>query len=304
MRKTILAIAAVVLVAVAGGLLALPRQATVSASVAIRTPSAAVWRCLAQKKLWVKWWPHDATDLQYREQNFSTNPMNSLLVRVPQNDSVVSSLILPIGVAKDSTIVTWTTFLSPSANPVQRLRHWLQARRLHGEFRGVLARLKAFAEKPENLYGFAVREVQLKDLYLVALRDSSPTYPSTEAVYALVERLRTYINSAGARETGAPMLNVGRLDSSTYGYMVALPVDRSLPDQGAIKEKRMVLGPILEAEVRGGDYTVQRGMEALQEYVEDYERRSPAIPYASLITDRTRERDTAKWVTRLYYPVY
>jgi hypothetical protein len=304
MRKSIFALAVVLLVALAGGLLLLPRQVTVSASVAIHTPSAAVRRCLTQKEQWDKWWPHHATGLQYREQNFSADPMNSLLVRVPVQDSVASSLIMPIGVTRDSTIVTWTTFLPPSANPAQRLRNWMQARRLKGEFRQVLTRLKAFAEKPENLYGFSVKEGRVKDPYLVAIKDSSKTYPSTEAVYAQVERLQAYIRSAGAREAGSPMLHVGTSDSSTYSYMVALPVDRLLPDHGAIKQKRMVLGQILEAEVRGGDYTVRRGMAALQDYVEDYKRQSPAIPYASLTTDRTREPDTTKWITRLYYPVF
>jgi hypothetical protein len=304
MRTIIIAIGAILLLAVASSFLLLPRQETVEAAALIRAPWASVKRSLSQRAHWEKWWPHAATGLQYREQNFSPDPLTDLLVRVPVQDSALSSLLLPVGVADDSTFVTWTAFLSPTANPLQRVSNRMEARRLKREFQQVLSRLKNFAEQPENIYGFSVKEVKVKTPYLVSLKDSSKSYPSTEAVYALVERLRAYIKTAGARETGAPMLNVGTYDSTEWGFMVALPVDRPLPDKGAIQQKRMVLGKILKAEIRGGDYTVRQSMTALEDYVRDYGRRSPAIPFASLTTNRTKERDTTKWITHLYYPVF
>jgi len=35
----------------------------------------------------------------------------------------------------------------------------------------------------------------------------------------------------------------------------------------------------------------------------DYQRAIIAIPFQMLITDRTKETDSTKWITRLYYPV-
>jgi hypothetical protein len=66
----------------------------------------------------------------------------------------------------------------------------------------------------------------------------------------------------------------------------------------------MVLGNILEAEVRGGEAAVQNGIEELENYKEDHEKTSPAIPFQLLVSDRSKEPDTAKWITRLYYPVF
>ena len=39
------------------------------------------------------------------------------------------------------------------------------------------------------------------------------------------------------------------------------------------------------------------------DYFLDSKRASPAIPYELMVTDRSAETDTAKWVTRLYYPI-
>jgi hypothetical protein len=57
-------------------------------------------------------------------------------------------------------------------------------------------------------------------------------------------------------------------------------------------------------EVRGGDYTVNQALEHLQEYMNDYQRATMAIPFQSWVTDRSAEKDTTKWVTKIYYPVY
>jgi hypothetical protein len=37
--------------------------------------------------------------------------------------------------------------------------------------------------------------------------------------------------------------------------------------------------------------------------VQDHQRVAPAIPFQSLVTDRTKQPDTSKWVTRLYWPI-
>jgi hypothetical protein len=35
----------------------------------------------------------------------------------------------------------------------------------------------------------------------------------------------------------------------------------------------------------------------------DYQQTAMAIPFESLVTDRSREPDTLKWITNIYVPV-
>lgn len=306
MRKVVLIVVVVVLLVVGGLALLLPRQVTLSETVAIGAPSGAVMRSLTQKDRWQQWWPREQEDLVYREQNFAAGPSlnNSLLVDLSAPDTTLPSLLMAIGVSRDSTLVSWEASLRAGFNPLHRVRTWIESRKLKRAMAGALARLEAFAENPQNVYGVPVTEVKVTTPYLIATRATSTGYPTTADVYAQVNKLRKYMLEEGARETAPPMLNVAALDSLHYGFMVALPVDRLLDGRGDIQQKRMVLGNLLQSEVWGGDYTVLQGMYALEVYVRDYGRRSPAIPYASLTTDRTRERDTSKWITHLYYPVF
>ncbi|HLL44934.1 MAG TPA: hypothetical protein VK369_17410 [Segetibacter sp.] len=98
------------------------------------------------------------------------------------------------------------------------------------------------------------------------------------------------------------MLHV-RKTGNGYETMVAIPVNRLLESNRQFVFKRMVPGNILVSEVNGGVFTVQEARRQMDNYVEDNELTSPAIPFESLITDRLKEKDTSKWITKLYYPI-
>ena len=100
------------------------------------------------------------------------------------------------------------------------------------------------------------------------------------------------------------MMHVVQIDSFHYETMVAIPVNRSLQGTDNMMTKRMVLGNILEAEIKGGGTTVRSAMGQLENYKKDHRMESPAIPFALLVTDRSKEPDTTKWITKIYYPVY
>lgn len=306
MRTVLIVIGVVLLLAVAGAFMLLPRQVSLSQDIAIKAPSGAVLRSLAEKEKWQQWWPAGGNALRYRPENFQAASLqsNSMLVDIPAGDTTAQGLLMAIGVSTDSTIVSWEASIPAGTNPLHRFSTWMKARRLRKEMSEALARLKAFAEDPKNVYGIAVKEVKVTTPYLVMVDGEGTVYPSTDDVYAAVDELRAYVQSEGAHETAPPMMHVEMVDSTRYKIMVALPVDRLLPGKWWIEQRRMVMGKLLEAEVRGGEYTVQRALAALEDYRRDYRRVSPAIPYASLTTDRTKEPDTSKWITHLYYPVF
>src|SRR4029077_17614911 len=127
---------------------------------------------------------------------------------------------------------------------------------------------------------------------------------STKDVYGLIEKLRDYLPKEGANEVGYPMLNVTRKEQGDYTAMVAIPVDKQMKGTSEIAPKQMLPnGFILTAIVKGGDDAIKKGLAAIANYITDYQKSVIAIPFESLITDRSKETDTTKWVTKIYYPV-
>ncbi|MBC7872958.1 MAG: GyrI-like domain-containing protein, partial [Ferruginibacter sp.] len=129
-------------------------------------------------------------------------------------------------------------------------------------------------------------------------------HPTINDIYGLVDELNAYIKQKGAAGTGNPMLNIFTKDSITYLLKVAIPVNKKLPPSGNMSYRWMLGGGnILITSVKGGDDEIQKAFFQIQQYISDYKRVAPAIPFQSLVTDRRNEPDSSKWITWIYYPV-
>jgi hypothetical protein len=283
----------------------IPDVQKINSTVYIKSNYNNVNRSLQEKEKWEQWWKQDNNDdLIYEEANFSLSNsfLNVAEVSVKENDSIAKSLITVLQLKRDSSIVEWEYKLPGSKVYDNKIKKYFRSKKIKSQFNRKLQDLKAFVENPINIYGLKIEQEKVKDSSFISVRNTLQSYPTTEDIYALVDQLTTYIHETEAKQTDYPMLHVLQ-QNNNYEIMVALPVNKNLPAKGNIQPKRMVLGNILVAEVIGGDETVRKGLQELDKYVNDYGKISPAIPFASLITDRRKERDSSKWRTKLYYPV-
>jgi hypothetical protein len=137
---------------------------------------------------------------------------------------------------------------------------------------------------------------------MVLTTSVSKKYPTTSDVYQLVENLKKYIAAEDAKENNFPMLYVKKLPDFTFETMVAIPVNKELPGNGAISFSRFVPWKVLTAEVKGGDKTAET-LHQMKLFMNDYQKTAMAIPFESLVTDRSKDPNTLKWITRIYTPV-
>ena len=99
-------------------------------------------------------------------------------------------------------------------------------------------------------------------------------------------------------------MNLYKKDSSVYLVRVAIPVDKKLPTSGNISYKWMLGGGnILITDVKGDKKEIRNAFDQTNLYISDHNKVTPAIPFQSMITDRRQEKDSTKWVTKIYFPV-
>ena len=99
------------------------------------------------------------------------------------------------------------------------------------------------------------------------------------------------------------MMNVTDLGNKKFEAMVALPTNKEVRSQGSFFFKNMIRGNFLTTEVTGGNAAVANAAQEIQYYIDDYKRSAMAIPFESLIVDRSVETDSSLWITKLYFPV-
>lgn len=272
--------------------------------VIVNANQQAASRHINNQAQWSSWWPGE-TPLKFEDQQYTINPLafDATNVIISNNNDSISGLMKLYPLSTDTISIQWEFKKDASANPIQRVKDYFFVKQASHQFNQIIKAMKEFMDAPRNLYGFEVQETIVPDTLMMAIKTVIDHYPKTDDVYKLVERLREYIKRSQAVETNQPMLNILKIDSSKYQYMVAIPVNKVLPDAGEIQMKRMIPGNILVTEIRGGSATIDDAFKSFDNFISDYRRKSPAIPFQLLITNRQVVRDTSKWITKLYYPV-
>jgi hypothetical protein len=295
-RRLIVAIISLIVVAFILIYLLIPSPLTASGRVSFNVNSNTTYHALAEQKNWDKWSPET-----FRITN---HLVNTIELDVTNKSATIPVSLLLIPVAKDSTIVVWKATFSESPNPLTRVNQYSQSLDLKELMDKALMNFRSFVQQSENIYGIHIRETSTKDTFLIATRFVSDTFPSNQIVYNNINKLRSYAAQNDATEAGFPMLNVSKTDSSTFNCMVALPINKIVDGKGSVFFVRMVPGRFLTAEVTGGPNTINNAHRMMEQYFKDFNRVSMAIPFEYLVTDRLKETDTTKWITRIYGPVY
>jgi hypothetical protein len=311
MKKTILAILLVLMAGLISIYVFIPKDLKVSKVMAVNCSINAGKRFIMDTSQWIKWWPaidQKTSSNQILVWNQASHQANEALFNgmglqtIFKERSIKGELIFA-QLGLDSMAIFWNYQLSSGLNPIKKMGDYFFMKDLKEAISGPFKGLQAFLESKEKVYGMQIVQDMVKDTILVSTKKVLSTQPDQATVLAMIDQLKNYAQQTGAKQTGFPMLNVTILDSTHFQTMVALPVDKQIPETPNFSWKRMVAGKILIGEVRGGNYCAETGMKQMKQYVQDYHITSPAIPFYSFVTDRALEKDSTKWITRIYYPV-
>jgi hypothetical protein len=306
MRKILMGVMVLAALLLAGVYLFIPGKLKVHKTVSIRAAMPGVSRSLSHDDNWKKWWPGE-TPFTLNKYKFSIRGkiFNAFDIAIADGTDSLQSRLDLLFFDIDSMAIGWDAAINTSINPFYRVAKHRQAKALHQNMQTILESMKAFMEKTENIYGFHVAETTVADSVLISTRRSFDHNPTVQEVDDMIQQLKKYIADNKAKEKNHPMLHVLQADADHYEAMVALPVDHLLPETKIFTPKFLLKGGnILETEVKGGPFTIENAFREFENYRSDHKYTSPAIPYQLLITDRVKESDTTRWITKLYYPVF
>jgi len=294
----------------------IPAQLHISAAAAMKANTSSLSRYLSDESKWVKWWPHESDEKQLINQNnhlqlnaftyrLTKKLYNSAEVEIARKDQIINSKIFIIPLADDSLIVQWQSTFNTSLNPFTKILEYQQSINIKNNMTVILRSLKSFVEDKDKVYTFPIYHTTLKDTFYISEKTVTTGYPSIPVIYKLIENLRTYIRDQKAKEGDFPILNITKKDSLHYTAMVAIPVNKILNGNKNFAFKRMIVykDKILTAEVKGGPEKIEEAHNALNTYIKDYNLTVPVIGWETLITDRSKETDSTKWITKICIPI-
>lgn len=277
-----------------------------SKSVLVACTNEGALRMLTNEAGYKKGWPgsklNDSTYL-FEEIRYTVGASLLNIISLQLESNAGGELMIE-ETMPDSSRFTFTYKERLPLQPFKRISTYRTVQKTKAGIENLLAALKKNFDGEELVYDMRIKMSRVTDSVMISTRKMLDHYPSAAEVYQMIDAVRLYIQQKGGEETSNPMLNIFKEDKNQYLVMVAVPTKTAIEGNESFLQKRMLPnGFILVSEVTGGDSTIHKAEKTLYQYVTDHHKSSPAIPFQMLLTDRRAEPDTAKWKTRLYYPV-
>lgn len=314
MKKILVVFLLVMVLFVASVFIFIPNSISINNSVVLNITQEALYRTLVNNKDWSRWWPgniHPADSinsatLEYNDNQYHVTgkDFGQMLISISGTNFSAKTSLISIPLKADSLKLSWNSVIPTSYNPVKRLQVYLGIKQLDKNITSILEKMKAHFDNQQHTYGIQIHNELVAYPLLISTSIELKNYPSIDEVYAQIDKLQKHIDHQSGKSVGYPMLNIIQKDSTTWVLKVAIPTDKELPSAGDIVVKRMLGGgKILMSEIKGGPATIKHAYQQMEHYVDDHHYSTPAIPYESLVTDRRIQKDTAQWITRIYFPI-
>jgi hypothetical protein len=289
--------------------LLIPNTLRVSEATRVNIKSTSAFRTLLNNNDWIKWWPSKEvrkgdSSWPYAGFTFTTGEhfYNAIAIGIQKGKIKRGSRlnIIPLGI--DSIFLVWEYRFPASLNPFIRMKEYKESVASKKAMRDILQSMQVFLNSPENIYGINIHVELAKDTTLISTKFRTAGYPTTAEIYEHIKELRLYAQKNQAKENNYPMLHIDSMDDH-YESMVALSLNKALKNSGNFEFKRFVPWKVLTAEVKGGYGTIRQAHIQFNLFIQDYSLLQMANSFESLVTDRSLEGDSSKWITRFYTPI-
>lgn len=192
-------------------------------------------------------------------------------------------------------------------NPIGRWMGILMKPEMEKAFDYNLAKLKELAEaKPK--FSVVITEETTKPVSYVGIA-SNMSFEDMVAISNQMAKsygeLATALGKAKIEITGPPFAVFNKWDEATKQteFVCAMPVPEAAKVPAKYKVMQTSGGKAVKA-IHKGDYNnMMPTHEQIAQYIAFKKLEMAGAPWEVYITDPTVEKDTAKWVTEIYYPV-
>lgn len=208
----------------------------------------------------------------------------------------------------DGTKATMNFVFDNGMNPIGRWMSLLMKGELEKAFEYGLSKVKERAEaKPK--FSVDISEVSTPVMFYVGVESKGVSTANSDAVNAQMSKtftqVATDLNKAKIQITGAAFCIITKWDEATrqMDMICGFPVDEKAKVPAKYKVQQVPAGKAVKGVHRGDYAKMEATHNELMKYIELKSLSMAGAPWESYLTDPMVEKDTAAWVTEIFYPI-
>lgn len=212
--------------------------------------------------------------------------------------------------ANDSgVLVKWTLDSDMGMNPIARYMGLMMDKFVGPDYEKGLAKIKEVAEAApaagaDNILGFAVETRDMQATVVAGIREVVKFTDLNSAKFGnWFMTIGTALGKQKMEPIGAPMSVYYSYEKESADMEAAMPVAQAGKDDGAVKFHELPASKILVVKYYGDYSKTEPVYYAAFDYIKKNNMENNGFPMEVYVTDPMMEKDTAKWLTEIIFPI-
>lgn len=303
----------------------IPSKVHIERSVIINAPVKTVFDAVNNLKTWKNWsyWDRIDPDMVSRyegpesgvgathrwdSENEKVGHGSMTITAVDEPKSLTTSLafdkwVTPGGWLFDETPegVKTTMYLDRDMPFYGRISGLFMDKMFGEDFDKSLMGLKSYTESLPANETWKVETITTNPVKVMSMQVTSNNKEFNAALNNSFEQIMTATAKQGLKQTGPKYAIYQKWTMDTVEMEPGIVVDKSGKDDGTIKSSEMKAVKAIKVDYYGS--VSEKAHIFMDEWAKQNNVTIIGAPWEEYITDKKAEPDTAKWLTRIYYPV-
>jgi effector-binding domain-containing protein len=308
----------------------LPSELHITKSVFIRSSPEVIFEQVNNLKNWEKWSPWENIDttmdlkyfgnptgegsgFEWKSDNSDVGSGRLIIDASKPYDSINTEIELgrkEKGIAsflfqKNDTgsFITWDFRLNLGNNPFSRYFGLFRKGKLEDSFQLGLLSLKKVSENMTISLSLKIFQMKFGGFTYLGIREKVNPSEMVGKTSKSIRVLRDYISKKELKITLSPFRLFNSISKKEIDLTTGIPVEKADSAQDSI-----IVGHILPCKVAFVNYIgsysgLNNGHEAIKKWIDVNKRKIIGSPFELYITDSLNEKDSTRWLTKIFYPI-
>jgi len=205
---------------------------------------------------------------------------------------------------KDSVKVSWYIVTHLGWNPIARYFGLAMGKMIIPDFDKGLKDLKAISETKPCCMKYKIEETTVKTFMFLSIRDTCTTKTIGPKMGRFLGEIMAYMGKNGLKQASPPITIYHKYEENIFDVEMGIPIDKTIN----IKDKKIKFteykgGKALVAQYYGPYEKIGDAHKMMMHHIDEHGLKVNGACWEEYVTDPSTEKDSSKWLTKIYYPI-
>ena len=171
------------------------------------------------------------------------------------------------------------------------------------DFEKGLQRIKGVCESMPQQSTIKIDETTVPATEYLAVRATANASAISAKLGEAYGEITASMKKQGLDFAGQPFALYHSASETNFDFEAGIPIDKKGKDDGNVKSGTRYAGKVIVADYYGAYDGLVSAHAAIDEYIKKNNKQVSGAPWEEYVTDPVAEKDTAKWLTKVYYPI-